>query len=165
MKKSFLSLAIGLSLLISGGAVKGAEVMIEKGKMVKFDYTLTIKNEVIDTSRGKEPLEYVQGAGNIIPGLEAKMEGLTVGDERTVVVGPEDAYGVVKPEAIQEVPKEMFPADLKLAVGMMIPLQDNEGRMIQATVDSVGEQKVVLNFNHPLAGKELTFDVKIVDIK
>lgn len=139
--------------------------MVEKGKTVKFEYTLKVEGQVIDTSVGKEPLEYVHGEGRIISGLEKQMEGLKVGDERTIAVPAQEAYGLQDPQAIQEVQRSMFPADADIRTGMMISLQAQDGRQLPAVIQEVKDDKVVLDFNHPLAGKDLVFDVKIIDIQ
>jgi len=143
----------------------GADKMIADGSVVKFDYTLTVEGQVVDTSDGKQPLEYTQGQGAIIPGLEKEMVGMKVGESKHVTVAPVDAYGAVNPAAFQEVPRTAFPPDINLQPGMVLPLKDNDGRALPALVSEVSGDKVVLNFNHPLAGKELTFDVKVVEIK
>ncbi|MCQ2410137.1 MAG: FKBP-type peptidyl-prolyl cis-trans isomerase [Elusimicrobiaceae bacterium] len=117
--------------------------MIKEGSKVKFDYTLTVEGQVADTSSGRGPLEYTHGAGHIIPGLEKELLGMKVGDKKTVKVSPEEGYGIVHEEAIRRVPKE--------AIGGADHLK-------------VGDKEVVLDFNHPLAGKELTFDVEIKEI-
>jgi len=164
MKKALA--VFGLSLfLVTTFVGKGQAQMIEKGKTVKFDYTLTVDGKVMDTSSGKQPLEYVQGSGQIIPGLESQMTGMKAGEEKTVKVAAADAYGPVLPEGIQEFPKSFFPADLQLTVGMVVPLQNESGQTFPATVKEIKADKVVLDLNHPLAGKDLTFDIRIVEVK
>ncbi|MDD3375170.1 MAG: peptidylprolyl isomerase [Candidatus Omnitrophica bacterium] len=163
----FLTILLSLSLLVmvNGTIAEGKDMMIENGKTVKFDYTLTVEGQVVDTSEGKEPLEYVQGSGNIIPGLEKQMVGLKAGDSRKLTVDAKEAYGEINPELLQEVSKSVFPPDLELKKGMMVPLQNNDGQPIPAIVEEVKEESVVFNFNHPLAGQNLLFDVKVVDVK
>ncbi len=144
---------------------KGAEKMIQKGSKVKFDYTLKVNGEVVDSSTGRQPLEYTQGAKQIIPGLEKQMEGMKVGEEKTITVPPKEAYGEERPEAFREFPKSAFPKDLQLKEGMVLELKTDSGQPLPAVVKKIGKDTVTLNFNHPLAGKTLVFDVKVVDIK
>ena len=139
--------------------------MIEDGKKVTFDYTLTVDGKTVDTTEGKNPMEYTQGQGQIIPGLEKEMAGMTSGEEKKIDLKAVDAYGEVNPEAVQEVPRSMFPSDLKLQAGMAIPLQDKEGRQFTAVLEEIRDEIAVLNFNHPLAGKDLSFDIKIVNVE
>ena len=133
--------------------------------VVKIDYTLTDPNGVvIDTSKGAEPLEYLHGAGGIIPGLESALEGKQLGDAIQVLVQPEQAYGPRNDELIQEVPRKRFPADAKVAPGMQFQAQTPEGPRIVTIVSADGET-VKLDANHPLAGMPLNFDVKIEGIR
>ena len=143
----------------------GEPLLIEDGKKVKIDYTLTVNGEVVDTSEGKEPLEYTQGEGAIIPGLEKELAGLKAGDEKTVVVAPGEAYGEVRVDAFQEVPKNIFPPEIDLKVGMILPLANEEGQQMPVLVSEIKGDSVVLDLNHPLAGKELTFAVTVVDVQ
>ncbi len=130
--------------------------MIKEGSKVKFDYTLTVDGKVADTSAGRGPLEYTHGAGHIIPGLEEELTGMKVGDKKTVKVAPEKGYGKVLEEAIRRVPKEAIGGAEHLKVGDMVGAS--------AVVKEITDKEVVLDFNHPLAGKELTFDVEIKEI-
>ena len=129
--------------------------MIKEGSKVKFDYTLTVDGKVADTSAGRGPLEYTHGAGHIIPGLEEELTGMKV--------GPEKGYGKVLPEAIRRVPKEAIGGAEHLKVGDMVGAS-NEGHTFRAVVKEITDKEVVLDFNHPLAGKDLTFDVEIKEI-
>jgi FKBP-type peptidyl-prolyl cis-trans isomerase SlyD len=130
-----------------------------------MDYTLLVDGEMMDTSVGHEPLEFLQGAGNIIPGLEQELYGMAIGESKKVIVLPEDGYGVLDPEAFVEVPKEQFPANIPLEIGIEIQVTDQNGNPMHARIDSVGDEAVTLDFNHPLAGKELHFDVKVVGLR
>ena len=145
--------------------VQAQEIKIEDGRTVKFDYKLTIDGQVVESSEGKEPLEYEHGAGAIIPGLEKKLAGMIAGDERTVIVAAKDAYGEINEEAYREVEKSKFPADFTPEPGMIIEIRNPDGGAVPAIVWEVKENTVVLNFNHPLAGKTLQFDVKIVSVQ
>ena len=152
MKKTLM---LGLSLLLMASTpVWGAEDMIKEGSSVKFDYTLYVEGEVADTSEGKEPLQYTHGTGMIIPGLEAQLDGLKAGDEKKVIVAPEDAYGVVNPQAIVEIPKSNLGEGLDPTVGMVLQMQTKDGQTLNGVVNEIKEEALVMNFNHPLAGKE-----------
>ncbi len=145
---------------------KTADPVIQNGSTVQLEYTLTDKDgKVIDTNKGQEPLTYTQGEGQIIPGLEKALKGLHAGDQKHVVIPPEEAYGPVKPEAVIEVPKERIPADSqKVGTRLMARNQQGNGSPIPILVKEVKDKTIVLDANHPLAGKTLTFDVKIVKV-
>jgi FKBP-type peptidyl-prolyl cis-trans isomerase SlyD len=138
---------------------------VSDGKTISMEYTLTLENkEVLDTNVGGEPLSFTQGSHEIIPGLESALQGMKAGESKQVTVEPEQAYGEVNPKAIQEVPIEQIPPDAR-KVGVQLQGKDGQGRMVTPKVTEVKEQVVVLDFNHPLAGKTLYFDVKILDIQ
>lgn len=139
---------------------------IENGKKVKFDYTLKVEGQEVETSIGKEPLEYTQGEGKIIPGLEKALEGMKVGEQKTVKVSPEDGYGQPNAEAKKDFPKSTFPADFNPEKGTVIEMQDPEGNVMPGQISEIkADGSVTIDFNHPLAGKTLEFDVKIVGIE
>lgn len=141
--------------------------VIQAGSAVTFDYTLTDESgAVIDSSKGngKEPMHYTHGQNQIIPGLEKELAGMAVGGEKKVTLKPEDAYGPIDPHAFQEVPKDRLPPGA-LKVGTMLMAQGPQGRGIPARVHEIKEKTVIMDFNHPLAGKTLSFDIKITDIK
>lgn len=138
---------------------------IEMHSVVSMHYTLKDdEGIVLDSSEGREPLVYLQGAGNIIPGLEKQLEGKTTGDKVQATVGPEEGYGTRQQELIQQVPKDQFPKDEPLAVGMQFSLQMDHGPMI-ATITEVAEEHATIDMNHPLADKTLHFDVEIVEVR
>jgi FKBP-type peptidyl-prolyl cis-trans isomerase 2 len=136
--------------------------VIIPGTKVKFEYELTIDGKVIDSSASREPLEYIHGEGGIIAGLERQLEGLAVGDERTIQVKASEAYGEVSPEGFREVNKTNLPQDKEMKPGMMLEAATDNGQGFPVTIMEVKEETVVLNFNHPLAGQDLTFKVKII---
>ncbi|MBU1084552.1 MAG: peptidylprolyl isomerase [Candidatus Omnitrophota bacterium] len=138
---------------------------VRSGKNVSFDYTLTVDGKVVDSSEGIGPLEYVHGEGGIIPGLSKELEGMSVNEEKTVTVKPEEAYGPVDPEAFQEVPKGNFPEGIKLEPGTVMQAQAPNGQVMMVKISEIKEDIVIVDFNHPFAGKDLLFDVKIVSIK
>jgi FKBP-type peptidyl-prolyl cis-trans isomerase 2 len=140
-------------------------LVVEKGRKVRMDYNLLINSDPVETTQGKEPLEFLVGGGNIIPGLENQMMGMKVGDERKIIVDPKDAYGILDPEAFKEVPKTSMPPDAQLKPGLVVEVEDPQGGSFPGVVWEVKDQSVVLNFNHPLAGQTLEFDVKVVDIQ
>ncbi|MFP4473650.1 MAG: peptidylprolyl isomerase [Candidatus Omnitrophota bacterium] len=166
MKRFLMVLSILALCAGTAQAVKKEDPMaVEEGKTVVMNYTLTVDNEVVDTSEGKEPLSYVQGEGQIIPGLEKALEGLAEGDTKQVSVAAEEGYGPVNEELMQEVSKDFFPEDMEVKPGMMVPIKTKDGKTFPATVAQIKDETVKLNFNHPLAGKDLNFDVTIVEVK
>lgn len=149
--------------VLAQGAAKPAAI-IATGSDVSFDYTLTDESgAVIDSSKGKQPMHYVHGQGQIIPGLEKELAGMAVGAEKKVTVKPEEGYGPVDPRAFREVPKDKLPADA-LKVGTMLMAQGPTGQ-VPVRVHEIKEQTVIMDFNHPLAGKTLLFDIKVTEIK
>jgi FKBP-type peptidyl-prolyl cis-trans isomerase SlyD len=143
----------------------GSPMTVTDGKTISMEYTLTLDNkEVLDTNVGEAPLKFTQGSHEIIPGLETALEGMKAGESKQVTVAPEQGYGEVNPQAIQEVPIDQIPPDAR-KVGAQLQGKDGQGRMVTPKVKEVKEQVVVLDFNHPLAGKTLFFDVKILDIQ
>ncbi|MGE0268269.1 MAG: peptidylprolyl isomerase [Candidatus Omnitrophota bacterium] len=167
MKNVFLTWLLGFSLLgvTAVTSVNGESMKIENGKKVKFDYTLKIDGQVVESSNGKEPLEYTQGSGQIIPGLESRLVGLIAGDEKSVIVPAGEAYGEINEEAYREVPMSALPEGFEPQAGMVLEIQAPDASIVPVVVWEVKEDSVVLNFNHPLAGKTLQFDIKIVSIE
>jgi FKBP-type peptidyl-prolyl cis-trans isomerase SlyD len=138
---------------------------IEKDKVVSIEYTLRDdKGEVLDTSEGREPLAYLHGNGNLIPGLESQLEGRSANESLKVAVAPADGYGEFDQAQIVDVPRSQFTGVADLAVGMQFTASGPEGQRI-VTVTKVGLETVTVDGNHPLAGQTLNFDVKIVDVR
>ncbi len=136
---------------------------VSKGKVISLEYTLKLEdNQVVDTNVGKDPLTYTQGANQIVPGVEAALEGMAVGQAKQVVVAPSEGYGDRNPNALQEVPKQNVPQDIK--VGTQLQGKDTAGREVRPIVREIKDDTVLLDFNHPLAGKTLFFDLKVVNI-
>lgn len=136
---------------------------VSKGKVISLEYTLKSEDDhVVDTNVGKDPITYTQGANQIIPGVERAVEGLTVGQAKHVVVVPSDGFGDRNPNAIQEVPKGKVPKDIQ--VGTRLRGKDSAGRDVQPIVTEVKDDTVLLDFNHPLAGKTLFFDLRVVNM-
>jgi FKBP-type peptidyl-prolyl cis-trans isomerase SlyD len=139
--------------------------VVKDGMMVSLDYTLkNPEGKVIETSKGREPLKYIHGQKMMIPGLEKELTGMKVGGEKHVTVKPEDGYGKINPNAVQEVPKEKVPENA-LKVGAVLAARSPEGMVVPMTVKQIKEKTVVMDMNHPMAGKTLVFDVKVVDIQ
>lgn len=135
------------------------------GDTVHFHYTGTLSDgSVFDSSEGREPLAFTLGSGQIIPGLDAALDGMTVGEAKTVTIPADQAYGPRDPQARQAVPRDQIPADIPLEPGTMLQMQTPDGQAIPVTVAEADDQQVVLDANHPLAGQELTFAVEIVAI-
>jgi len=139
--------------------------VVQDNDVVSMEYTLRVDGVVIDSSEGHGPIKYIQGQNNIIPGLEKEVYGMAVGDEKTVEVPPAEGYGEEDPNAFVEVPKSEFPPEIPMEVGTPLQLRDNSGQVFDAYIAEVRDDTAVLNFNHPLAGKTLVFDVKIVGIR
>ena len=137
---------------------------IQNDQVVSFHYTLTDGNgEVIDKSEG-QPLVYLHGAGNIIPGLENALAGKKVGDKLVVNVPAAEGYGEYSVELVQEVPRNMFQGVDQIQPGMQFQAQTDEGIQV-VTVKDVTDTAVIVDGNHPLAGQDLNFDVEIVEIR
>ncbi|MGE3539003.1 MAG: peptidylprolyl isomerase [Candidatus Tectimicrobiota bacterium] len=144
----------------------GNPLTVSEGKLISLEYTLKLETDqaVLESNVGGKPLIYRHGSQQIIPGLEKALTGLKVGETRAVVVPPGDGYGEVDPQAMQEVKKELVPPDAQ-KVGARLQGKLPDGRPVFPMVAEVKEATVVLDFNHPLAGKTLHFDVKVVDIQ
>lgn len=138
---------------------------VSSGTKVSLEYTLRLDDKtVVDTNVDSEPFTYLHGAHQIIPGLERALEGMKIGERKQVTVSPEEGYGSVNPEAFIEVTKEEFPQEA-LKVNALIQGRDARGRPFYARVVEIKDQSIVLDFNHPLAGKTLYFEVKVLDIQ
>jgi FKBP-type peptidyl-prolyl cis-trans isomerase SlyD len=138
---------------------------IQEGSVVTIEYTLTDSSgALIESTSGKEPLTYIHGAGQIVPGLERELHGLKAGDAKKVQVRPEEGYGLPDEKAFEELPKDKVPPEAH-KVGAMLMTKSPDGRMIPIRVHKVTGTTVVVDFNHPLAGKTLNFDIKVKDIK
>lgn len=138
---------------------------VKKGDTVHIHYTGTLQDgSVFDSSEGRDPLAFTVGSGQIIPGLESAMEGMNVGDTRRVEVPSDQAYGPVQEEARQAVPRADIPEEIPMEVGTQVNAQNQEGQVMTLTIHEVTDEHVVLDANHPLAGKDLIFDVELVAI-
>ncbi|MBI5364786.1 MAG: peptidylprolyl isomerase [Planctomycetes bacterium] len=139
---------------------------IADGKVVTIHYTLTSESgETLDSSRGQDPLEYLHGAKNIVPGLEKELLGKAAGENFAVRVAPEEGYGAHDPKGIQRVPRDAFPEDIELEPGMQFSAEDESGRGVTIWIQSVEGAVVTIDQNHPLAGQVLCFDVSVEKIR
>lgn len=137
----------------------------KKGDLVKVHYTGRLTDgSQFDSSEGREPLEFTVGAGQMIKGFDTGVEGMAIGEKKSITVPPEEGYGLRNEEAVIEFPAEQIPADMKLEEGMQLTLQDQDGRPVPVVVAEIRENVVILDANHFLAGKDLIFDVELVEI-
>lgn len=137
---------------------------VQDNTVVSIEYTLRLADqEVIDSSEGREPLTYIQGLGQIIPGLERALEGMTVGEEKDVVVAPEDGYGERNPDLVETLPRSIFPAEVE--VGEAYHMHTESGASMMVYVEEVADETVTVNLNHPLAGETLYFHVKVAGLR
>lgn len=138
--------------------------MIAAGSKVKIHYTLKVNGEIIDSSAGREPLEYQQGQGMLVPGVEAGLEGAKPGDKRKLTIPAKDGYGESDPEMIITAPREAFAQMPDLKVGATVRASGPDGEF-RAIVVEIAEAAVRLDLNHPLAGKTLDFDIEVVAVE
>jgi FKBP-type peptidyl-prolyl cis-trans isomerase 2 len=160
-------LILFLAILIPSGLVHAEEAkkVITEGSKVSLEYTLNVEGgEVVDSNSSDDPLVYTQGKEEIIPALEDELSGLAAGDEKEVTLQPDEAYGPVDPNAFQEVPLDQIPEDARKE-GQLLIMQDQQGHRQQIRVSEIRDDTAVLDLNHPLAGKTLHFDVKILDVQ
>lgn len=159
-----LSLGCMGSLAWAESPKSDAEMTVSPGHAVSLEYTLTLDDQsVLESNVGKEPMTYTQGAHEIVPGLEMAMEGMKKGERKHVIVAPADGYGPIDPQAFREVKKALIPAAAQ-KVGAQLQGQSAEGPTGFPIVKEIKEETVVLDFNHPLAGKTLHFDVTVLVI-
>ncbi len=139
---------------------------VKNGETVKIHYTGTLTDgQTFDSSEGRDPLEFTVGSGQIIGGLDAAMPGMEVGEKKQVQVPCDEAYGQVNPEMRQDIPRSNIPDEIPLEEGIQLQMQSPDGQVMPVTVVEVKDDAVTLDANHPLAGKDLVFDVELVEIK
>ena len=137
----------------------------KSGDNVKVHYTGKFEGgEVFDSSEGRDPLSFTLGAGKIIPGFDKAVLGMAIGEKKTVVIKPEDAYGAHHDNLVMTVSRSDFPEDADPAVGQQYQTQNQDGRPLNLMVTAIEGDQITLDANHPLAGKELTFDIELVSI-
>ena len=137
----------------------------KKGDTAKVHYTGTLNDgTVFDSSRERDPLEFQVGAGQLIPGFDQAVDGMAVGETKTVKIPAEQAYGPHRAEMVIDVDKTQFPEGLNPEVGQQLQTQDNQGQPLVVTVTAIDGDKVTLDANHPLAGKDLNFEIELVEV-
>lgn len=146
-------------------SLAGADLVVAPGKQVSINYVLLINSEPVESTQGKEPLTFMVGSKSVIPGLENQLMGMAVGQEKKIIISAEEAYGPVDPNAFKEVPRSAMPQDTELKPGVVVEAEDPQGGSFPGVVWEVKADSVVLNFNHPLAGQTLEFDVQVLDIQ
>lgn len=138
---------------------------ITDGVVVSLAYSLTVDGEVIEQVGADEPLEYLHGADMIVPGLEAVLQGKQVGEKLHVTLPPDQAYGEYDEDEIEEIDLDEMPESEQLQEGMMVEVEDEDGETYYAFVAEITDDSVVLDFNPPLAGKTLTYDVEVLGMR
>ncbi|MBI2757203.1 MAG: peptidylprolyl isomerase [Chloroflexi bacterium] len=138
---------------------------VDDGQVVSMHYTLHVDGQLLDSSEGGEPLQFIQGMGHIIPGLEHELYEMKIGDSKKVIVAAKDGYGEADKEAFMDVPRDAFPTNVPLEVGTELELRDQEGHPVYVRIQTINDDNIHLDMNHPLAGRELHFDVKIAGLR
>ena len=170
-----VTVSVGLAMVLGVGvgtsncwaeepATTTAGPAVQDNMDVGLEYTLTVDGQVVDTTEGRETFHYIHGQQQVIPGLEKELSGLHIGDSKELTIAPADAYGDIDPSAIVEIPKSQLPSDIAPEVGMTLRGVSQEGVGFQARVKELKGDNVVLDLNHPLAGKTLNFKVKVINI-
>ena len=137
----------------------------KSGDTVKIHYTGTLDDGTeFDSSAGREPLEFSLGSGQVIAGFDDAVDGMAVGDSKTVTIPPAEAYGDRYEKLLQQVPKTSLPDDMKLEVGMQLQSQDPDGQPMSFVIADVSDETITVDANHPLAGQALTFAIELVEI-
>ena len=144
---------------------KNQNLTIQDEVVVSLEYTLQVEGEIVDSTGEDEHIQFIQGHGQIIPGLESQLYGMSSGESKEVTVPAENAYGVLDEDALGTVPRDEFPPDMPLEKGVALQLRDQDGEVFDAYVESVNKKTVEINLNHPLAGKELHFSVKVLELR
>ena len=138
---------------------------VKSGDKIKVHYHGKLTNgETFDSSAGREPLEFEVGSGMVIPGFDDGVTGMAVGEKKTINIPFGEAYGPKNPEMVIEMPKDRFPEDMTLEVGMPLMMSDQQGQQFQVTIVEIKDDAVMLDANHPLAGQDLIFDLELVEI-
>lgn len=139
---------------------------VKSGDKVKVHYHGRLTNgETFDKSEGRAPLEFEVGSGMVIKGFDDGVTGMSVGEKKTINIPFNEAYGAKNPDMIIEMPKDRFPQDMEIEVGMPLAMSDGQGNQFQVTVVQIKDDVVVLDANHPLAGQDLIFDLELVEIE
>ncbi len=138
---------------------------VKSGDKIKVHYHGRLTSgETFDKSEGREPLEFEVGSGMVIKGFDEGVTGMSVGDKKTINIPFDEAYGPKNPDMIIDMPKDRFPKDMEIEVGMPLSMSDGQGNQHQVVIVEIKEEVVILDANHPLAGQDLIFDLELVDI-
>jgi peptidylprolyl isomerase len=166
MKRSLaLFLITGLVLSSGCGKKEGQKTIVKKGDKVKVEYTGTLEDgTVFDSSREGEPLEFVVGSGQLLPGFDEALEGMKLNEVKRVIIKAQDAYGERDESLVLKYPRDFLPEYAKPEKGGVMTVQDKDGSPVPMTIIDVTEDSVTVDFNHPLAG-DLTLDIKVVGIE
>lgn len=155
MKKPLIIKGIGMS----------ESIVVDNEDQVSLHYTGTLSSgEQFDSSEGREPLAFKVGEGQVIPGFDKAVKGMKVDESKKFTIPADEAYGGMKDDLIYDVPKDSIPDELKPHVGQRLVSSLEDGRQIPVTITEITEESIKLDANHPLAGQDLTFDIKIVAI-
>jgi FKBP-type peptidyl-prolyl cis-trans isomerase SlyD len=139
---------------------------VEHGSVVSLEYELLVDDELVESTADEGPIAFLQGYEEIIPGLEQAIYGMRVGQEKDVIVEPEDGYGEYDPDAFEEVPLDIFPDDMDLSLGMPVELYDEDtDETVDGYIAEIRTNHVLVDLNHPLAGETLHFHVKVVGVR
>ncbi len=139
---------------------------VKKNKVVSIEYSVhTDEGALVDTTEGRAPLQYLHGSGHILPKLEAALEGMEVGESKEVMLEAEDAYGEKMDVEEEWIPIDVFPEGIQLEPGMALQGRTSEGQMVPLYVKKVEEERILVDYNHPLAGKRLNFDVEVQNVR
>ena len=137
----------------------------KSGDTVRIHYTGTLDDGTqFDSSAGRDPLEFALGGGQVIPGFDNAVDGMSVGDNKTVTISPEEAYGPRHEQLVQQVPRSTLPEDIEPAVGMSLQSQSPDGQVMNLVITGIEEESITLDANHPLSGQALTFAIELVEI-
>ena len=168
MNKTFGAAVIStimIFLLSLGAAAAESAKVIKDGTEVAIDYVLTVDGNVFDSTSGKEPFRYTQGKSDMLPALASQLEGLRAGDKKEVNISPKDGYGEINKDAFKEISRTLLTGERQPRVGDMLRIKTTDGNMVAARVQEIRKETMVVDFNHPLAGKMLHFAVTVVDVK
>jgi peptidylprolyl isomerase len=138
---------------------------VKSGDKIKVHYHGKLTNgETFDSSAGREPLEFEVGSGMVIKGFDDGVAGMAVGEKKTINIPYNEAYGPINPDMVIEMPKDRFPTDMEIEVGLQLAMSDPQGQQFQVTIAEIKDDVVILDANHPLAGQDLIFDLELVEI-
>lgn len=138
---------------------------VDDNLVVTLNYTMRIEDEVMESTNDNKPIEFIQGENQILPALEEAVYGMTVGEMKTVILTPAEAYGEIDPEAIHKANQDEFAIDVPLKVGTFLDFRDEDENILSAQIIAKDEDTVTLDFNHPLAGQDLTFEMTVVGLR